>query len=188
MKIFRHLDQAGKMGFGRFDEEGKTYLIVQKPDGSFEATDQAITPFQLLTPIDFRCIYAVGHNYREHAQETGAEVPKHPVIFMKAPTAVQNPGDPIVIPRFLRSDKVDYEGELGVSLAGPVKMLLRKRLFPMSLDMSLRMMSVPGTGKKRRVVVSFAGVKALIPFVRWAHAWSPRTNCPIHRILPFVLL
>ena len=100
MKIFRHLDQAGKMGFGRFDEEGKTYLIVQKPDGSFEATDQAITPFQLLTPIDFRCIYAVGHNYREHAQETGAEVPKHPVIFMKAPTAVQNPGDPIVIPRF----------------------------------------------------------------------------------------
>jgi 2-keto-4-pentenoate hydratase/2-oxohepta-3-ene-1,7-dioic acid hydratase in catechol pathway len=163
VKIFRHLDQAGKMGFGRFDEEGKTYLIVQKPDGSFEATDQAITPFQLLTPIDFRCIYAVGHNYREHAQETGAEVPKHPVIFMKAPTAVQNPGDPIVIPRFLRSDKVDYEGELGV-------------------------MSVPGTGKKRRGVVSFAGAKALIPFVRWAHAWSPRTNCPIHRILPFVLL
>ena len=48
MKIFRHLDQAGKMGFGRFDEEGKTYLIVQKPDGSFEATDQAITPFSCL--------------------------------------------------------------------------------------------------------------------------------------------
>ena len=60
MKIFRHLDQAGKMGFGRFDEEGKTYLIVQKPDGSFEATDQAITPFQLLTPIDFRCIMQLG--------------------------------------------------------------------------------------------------------------------------------
>ena len=121
MKIFRHLDQAGKMGFGRFDEEGKTHLIVQKPDGSFEATDQAITPFQLLTPIDFRCIYAVGLNYREHAQETGAEVPKHPVIFMKAPTAVQNPGDPIVIPRFLRSDKVDYEGELGVVIGRPCK-------------------------------------------------------------------
>ena len=102
MKIFRHLDRAGNMGFGRFDEQGRTFLIIQKPDGSFEATDQAITPFQLLTPIDFRCIYAVGHNYRAHAEETGTEIPKHPVIFMKAPTAVQNPGDPIVIPRFLR--------------------------------------------------------------------------------------
>jgi 2-keto-4-pentenoate hydratase/2-oxohepta-3-ene-1,7-dioic acid hydratase in catechol pathway len=121
VKIFRHLDQSGKMGFGRFDEEGKTFLIVQKPDGSFEATDQAIMPFQFLTPIDFRCIYAIGHNYRGHAEETGAEIYKHPVVFMKAPTTVQNPGDPIVIPRFLRSDKVDYEGELGVVIGRPCK-------------------------------------------------------------------
>ena len=121
MKIFRHLDKAGNMGFGRFDEEGRTFLIVQKPDGGFESTNQAITPFQLLTPIDFRCIYGVGHNYRAHAEETGAELPKHLMIFMKAPTTVQNPGDPIVIPRFLRSDKVDYEGELGVVIGRPCK-------------------------------------------------------------------
>jgi 2-keto-4-pentenoate hydratase/2-oxohepta-3-ene-1,7-dioic acid hydratase in catechol pathway len=43
------------------------------------------------------------------------------MIFMKAPTTVQNPGDPIVIPRFLRSDKVDYEGELGVVIGRPCK-------------------------------------------------------------------
>jgi len=53
--------------------------------------------------------------------ESGAEIPKHPMIFMKAPTTVQNPGDPIVIPRFLRSDKVDYEGELGVVIGRPCK-------------------------------------------------------------------
>ena len=121
MKIFRHLDQAGKMGFGRFDEKGNTFLIVQKPDGTFEATDQVITPFQLLTPIDFRCIYAVAHNYASHAQESGTSLSKFPTIFMKAPTSVQNPGDPIVIPRFLRSDKVDYEGELGVVIGKPCK-------------------------------------------------------------------
>ena len=34
---------------------------------------------------------------------------------------MQNPGDPIVIPRFLRSDKVDYEGELGVVIGRPCK-------------------------------------------------------------------
>jgi len=121
VKIFRHLDQAGKMGFGRFDEEGRTFLIIQRPDGSFEATDQVITPFQFLTHIDFRIIYAVGHNYRAHAAETGSEIPKYPMIFMKAPTSVQNPGDPIVLPRFLRSDRVDYEGELGVVIGRPCK-------------------------------------------------------------------
>tara|TARA_A100001015_G_scaffold321243_1_gene450984 strand:+ start:2464 stop:3288 length:825 start_codon:yes stop_codon:yes gene_type:complete len=121
VKIFRYLDQSGKMGFGRFDEEGKTYLILQKEDGDFEATDQAITPFQFLTPIDFRCIYAVGLNYRAHAKETGMDIPKYPMVFMKAPTASQNPGDPIVLPRFLRSDKVDYEGELGVVIGRPCK-------------------------------------------------------------------
>ena len=121
MKIFRYLDQSGKMGFGRFDEQGKTYLILLKGDGDFEATDQAITPFQFLTPIDFRCIYAIGLNYRKHAEETGLDIPKHPMVFMKAPTAAQNTGDPIVLPRFLRSNKVDYEAELGVVIGRPCK-------------------------------------------------------------------
>ena len=121
MRIFRYLDQSGKMGFGRFDKDGNTFLILQKGDGDFEATDQRITPFQFLTPIDFRCIYAVGLNYRAHAEETGLEIPKYPMVFMKAPTATQNPGDPIVLPRYLRSDKVDFEGELGVVIGQPCK-------------------------------------------------------------------
>ncbi|MFL2938185.1 MAG: fumarylacetoacetate hydrolase family protein [Opitutales bacterium] len=121
MRIFRYLDQAGHMGFGRFDEQGQTFLIEKKADGDFETTDQRITPFRLLTPIDFRCIYAIGLNYRAHAEETGMAIPQHPMVFMKAPTAIQNPGDPIVIPRYLRSDKVDYEGELGVVIGRPCK-------------------------------------------------------------------
>ena len=121
MRIFRYLDQSGKMGFGRFDKEGNTFLILQKGDGDFEATDQRIIPFQFLTPIDFRCIYAIGLNYRAHAEETGLEIPKYPMVFMKAPTAAQNPGDPIVLPRYLRSDKVDFEAELGVVIGRPCK-------------------------------------------------------------------
>ena len=121
MRIFRYLDQAGAMGFGRFDEQGQTFRILKKDDGDFEVTDDRITPFQLLTPIDFRYIYGVGLNYKAHAKEIGREMPKHPMIFMKAPTSIQNPGDPIVIPRFLRSDKVDYEGELGVVIGRPCK-------------------------------------------------------------------
>ena len=121
MKIFRYLDKSGAMRFGRFDEQGQTYEIIKKENGDFEATDKAIVPFQLLTPIDFRCIYAIGLNYRAHAQETGMEIPKYPMVFMKAPTATQNPGDPIVLPRFLRSDKVDFEAEWGVVIGRPCK-------------------------------------------------------------------
>jgi len=121
VRIFRYLDQSGKMGFGRFDKEGNTFLILQKGDGDFEATDQRITPFQFLTPIDFRSIYAIGLNYRAHAEETGLEIPKYPMVFMKAPTATQNPGDPIVLPRYMRSDKVDFEAELGVVIGRPCK-------------------------------------------------------------------
>ena len=40
MKIFRYLDQSGKMGFGRFDNEGNTFLILQKGDGDFREPDQ----------------------------------------------------------------------------------------------------------------------------------------------------
>ena len=119
MKIFRYLDQSGKMGFGRFDEEGKTYLILQKEDGDFEATDQAITPFQFLTPIDFRCIYAVGLNYRAHAEETGMEVPPEPIIFFKATSAIVGPNDDIHIPK--NSKKSDWEVELGVVIGKEAK-------------------------------------------------------------------
>jgi len=166
VKIFRYLDKAGSMGFGRFDEQGQMYLILKKDNGDFEATDQRITPFRFLTPIDFRCIYGIGLNYKEHAKETGKEAPKYPMVFIKAPTCSQSAGDPIVIPRYLRSDKVDYEGELGVVIGKPCKNVKPEDAYPMFLAIPVLMISVPETGKRKKEEVSFAGVKVLIPFVR----------------------
>ena len=57
-------------------------------------------------------IIGVGLNYRDHAQETGQALPKAPILFSKAPTAVIGPRQAIVIPRV--SQQVDYEVELGV--------------------------------------------------------------------------
>lgn len=54
----------------------------------------------------------IGLNYSDHAAETGAEVPKEPVIFMKATSAVCGPNDTVLIPR--KSVKTDWEVELGV--------------------------------------------------------------------------
>lgn len=55
-------------------------------------------------------IVCIGLNYRDHAKETGAEIPREPVIFFKASTALVGANDPLVIPR--NATKVDWEVEL----------------------------------------------------------------------------
>jgi 2-keto-4-pentenoate hydratase/2-oxohepta-3-ene-1,7-dioic acid hydratase in catechol pathway len=57
-------------------------------------------------------IVCIGLNYADHAAETGAEIPKEPVVFMKAPDTMVGPNDEVHIPR--GSTKTDYEVELGV--------------------------------------------------------------------------
>ncbi|MHB1359821.1 MAG: fumarylacetoacetate hydrolase family protein [Rhodocyclaceae bacterium] len=57
-------------------------------------------------------IVGVGLNYRDHAKETGAEIPTEPVLFMKATTAINGPFDNIKLPR--GSVNTDWEAELGL--------------------------------------------------------------------------
>jgi 2-keto-4-pentenoate hydratase/2-oxohepta-3-ene-1,7-dioic acid hydratase in catechol pathway len=61
----------------------------------------------------------IGLNYSDHAAEAGMAVPKEPVIFMKATSAICGPDDNIVIPR--GSLKTDWEVELGVVIGKPAK-------------------------------------------------------------------
>lgn len=55
-------------------------------------------------------VICIGLNYRDHAKETGAEIPSEPVCFNKFPQTVIGPEESIVLPRV--STKVDYEAEL----------------------------------------------------------------------------
>ena len=64
-------------------------------------------------------IVCVGLNYRDHAEEQGAELPKAPLLFAKFPTALIGPGEPIVIPPIVQ--QADYEAELGVVIGQTVK-------------------------------------------------------------------
>jgi len=57
-------------------------------------------------------IVCIGLNYRDHAAETGAEIPKEPVLFFKATTSLAGPNDGVVIPR--NAHKLDWEVELAV--------------------------------------------------------------------------
>lgn len=67
---------------------------------------------RLLTPVEPSKIVCVGRNYAAHAAELGNEVPKEPLIFLKPPSSVIGPGEPIVIPNY--SQRVEHEGELAL--------------------------------------------------------------------------
>jgi 2-keto-4-pentenoate hydratase/2-oxohepta-3-ene-1,7-dioic acid hydratase in catechol pathway len=80
----------------------------------------------LLPPVpDARKVICLGLNYRDHAIESGAEIPTEPVIFNKFPTALTAPGAPIVLPPI--SDEVDYEAELVVVIGAGGRDIPRER-------------------------------------------------------------
>ncbi|OXT00447.1 2-hydroxyhepta-2,4-diene-1,7-dioate isomerase [Notoacmeibacter marinus] len=64
----------------------------------------------------FMCI---GLNYADHAAETGLDLPEHPILFMKANSAINGPNDDVVLPRGSR--RSDWEVELGVVIGSPAK-------------------------------------------------------------------
>jgi 2-keto-4-pentenoate hydratase/2-oxohepta-3-ene-1,7-dioic acid hydratase in catechol pathway len=70
---------------------------------------------ELLAPVRPSKIVCVGRNYREHATELGNDVPLEPLIFFKPPSALLPPGATIRRPKI--SQRVDFEGELGVVIA-----------------------------------------------------------------------
>ncbi len=66
-------------------------------------------------------IICIGLNYRNHAIESGMEVPKEPIIFMKAPNTIVGPHDDVCIPR--KSQKTDWEIELAVVMGSTASYL-----------------------------------------------------------------
>jgi 2-keto-4-pentenoate hydratase/2-oxohepta-3-ene-1,7-dioic acid hydratase in catechol pathway len=66
----------------------------------------------LLPPCEPAKIVGIGRNYSEHAKELGNEVPKEPVVFLKAVSSLLAHGGVVVMPP--ESQRVDYEGELAL--------------------------------------------------------------------------
>lgn len=64
-------------------------------------------------------IICVGRNYSEHAAELGNEVPKEPLLFLKAPSSLIFNGDTILIPQ--QSHQVEHEAELAIIIGNDCK-------------------------------------------------------------------
>jgi 2-keto-4-pentenoate hydratase/2-oxohepta-3-ene-1,7-dioic acid hydratase in catechol pathway len=126
MKIIRYQTAQNEIHYAALQPDGSAHKINGDIFGHFEVTGKTVKPHKLLAPIMPTNLLCIGLNYRRHAEEGKTAVPECPVLFMKATSAVQNPGDPIVLPRHLRSDEVDYECELAVVIGTQCKNVLRE--------------------------------------------------------------
>src|SRR3954463_15413422 len=73
---------------------------------------------------DTRHFVAIGLNYADHAAETGAPIPKEPIIFQKAPNCIVGPNDDTMIPK--ASTKLDYEVEIAIVIGARGRYLSKK--------------------------------------------------------------
>jgi 2-keto-4-pentenoate hydratase/2-oxohepta-3-ene-1,7-dioic acid hydratase in catechol pathway len=113
MRIVRYKHKTDAPRYGWL-LENKVGPIEGDPFGEFRRLDAALSmrSVKLLAPCLPGKIICVGRNYAEHAREHNAEVPKLPLIFMKPPSAIINPGDAIILPP--QSQQVEHEAELVV--------------------------------------------------------------------------
>lgn len=113
MRTCRFQTDAGSQIGEIIDRDGA--LWIERLFGGDRNQGFALLPLaeaRLLAPVVPSKIVCIGRNYREHASELGNEVPKEPLLFLKAPSAIIAAGEPIRIPP--QSQRVDFEGELAV--------------------------------------------------------------------------
>ncbi len=121
MKIIRYQDSQGAILYAAQQPDGSAVEIEGDIFGKYSATSRPAQVAKLLAPVQPTAILCIGLNYRKHAEEGKAKIPEWPVLFMKSPAAVQNPGDPILLPTKLKSTQVDYECELAVVIGKTCK-------------------------------------------------------------------
>lgn len=110
----------------RFEYKNQIKTGVFEPEYGKVIDDEtkevlSVSDVKMLTPTVPSKIVCVGRNYAEHAAELGNEVPKEPLLFLKAPSALITHGENIVIPP--QSNQVEHEGELAIVIEKTCKNL-----------------------------------------------------------------
>jgi len=116
MRIARLALPNGEVSYARLDE-GIAELLDAAPwsdEGptSGERAHVAWDESKLRCPVEPSKILCIGRNYAAHAKELGNEPPSEPLLFLKPPSALLDPGGTIRLPP--ESARVEHEAELGV--------------------------------------------------------------------------
>jgi 2-keto-4-pentenoate hydratase/2-oxohepta-3-ene-1,7-dioic acid hydratase in catechol pathway len=123
MRIIRFL--SGDQDYwGQPIDEKSARLIEGDLFGPHRVTDRQVPIDKLLAPLIPTDILCIGLNYRKHAEEGGSAIPVNPMLFIKASGTLNNPFDPIPLPR--RSSQIDYEAELAVVIGKAAKDVSRE--------------------------------------------------------------
>ena len=135
MKLVRFGDEGHEKA-GLIDTQGRlrdltsivpdiTAQVLANHMAEIAAVDEAALPLVTGTPRLGACVgnvgkfMCIGLNYSDHAAETGAKVPAHPILFMKASSAIAGPNDKVMLPR--GSTLSDWEVELCVVIGKACK-------------------------------------------------------------------
>jgi len=123
MKICRFLPYSSSQTAQRLDSVTAKFGLIEGD----QVIELAATPWfelsrgtrtypladvRLVAAVTPTKIVCVGRNYAAHAAELGNEIPKEPMIFLKPPSSIVGPGEPIVLPKY--SQRVEHEGELAI--------------------------------------------------------------------------
>ena len=112
MKIIR-FSSGKKTSYGILDD--KTIRVIRgNPFNNLRYSGMTcnLGDVKLLAPCVPSKIVCLGVNYRSHAGELNSQIPQSPLLFLKPPSAIIGPEDKIIYPEM--SQRVDYEGELGI--------------------------------------------------------------------------
>jgi 2-keto-4-pentenoate hydratase/2-oxohepta-3-ene-1,7-dioic acid hydratase in catechol pathway len=98
--------------YALLQDDQQLHEITGAPWGQWTHTSRTwpLSAVRLLAPVEPGKIVCVGRNYAAHAAERGHDVPKEPLIFLKPPSALAGPDEPIVLTP--HSQHVEHEGEL----------------------------------------------------------------------------
>jgi len=121
MKLVRFRTPEGKTQHGILEDDA-VRVIQGGWFGPRKATGARLPlkSVKLLAPLTPANILALGRNYKAHAEEGGGALPKAPLLFIKATTALNDPEAAIEIPK-IAPDYVDYEAELAVVIGRPAR-------------------------------------------------------------------
>jgi 2-keto-4-pentenoate hydratase/2-oxohepta-3-ene-1,7-dioic acid hydratase in catechol pathway len=120
---FAHADKAE---YGILYEDA-VRSIVDSPFANITETNRSyrLSDLRLLPPCLPSKIIALGWNYRSHGEEMGSRIPAEPLIFIKPSTSVIGTEDVILYPE--SSERVDYEGELGVVIKSVARRVAKEK-------------------------------------------------------------
>ncbi len=141
MKLVRY-GNPGKEKPGLIDADGKLRDLsgIVKDIGPEQLSDAAMAKLRRLKTANLPLVrgkprmgcpvtgvgkfVAIGLNYADHAAEAGMPIPKEPIIFMKVPSCIQGPNDPVMLPK--GSVKTDWEVELGIVIGTRARYVSQK--------------------------------------------------------------